>query len=205
MTAGQMFYAFRRDGHAAGQVLADPKLPMWYSADFNVSPLCSVYGQGDKRQCRVTGEIFIEGSARTADMAEEFCRRHEKHENKTMTIYGDQSGANRDTRANSTDYEIMTTVFQAKGWTVSLKRNYKNPDMVESVESVNALLEKARFLIDSRCKKTIADLEQVSWKPGTRIPDKSNPALTHCADALRYHVHMEFPRPSHRATVSDVL
>ncbi len=205
MTSGQAYHAFRRDQHAIGRFATDPRLPMWYSADFNVSPLCAVYGQGDKRVCRVQGEIYIEGSARTADTIEEFCRRHEAHEQKSVTIYGDQSGANRDTRSNTTDYQIIEEVFRAKGWATLLKRNYKNPDLVESIEAVNAAFEHRRLEIDATCKRTVGDLEQVAWQQGTRILDKSNAQLTHCSDALRYHVHMEYPMPSRRATVANFL
>lgn len=198
LTSGQAYYGFRRDRHVV-KVPLDPLQPMFYTADFNVSPLCAVYGQNDKRTVRVTGEIFLQGSGRTADAVEEFCRRHVKHLHRHITVYGDQSGANRDTRSGTTDYAIIEEVLKAHGWSVLVRRNYQNPSLVESIEAVNARLEHGGILIDHSAKRTVTDLEQVAWEEGTRILDKSNPGLTHCSDALRYMVAMEYPLPIRKA------
>lgn len=204
LTSGQMFYAFNR-ANIVKPTPTDPRLPLWFSMDFNVSPLCAGYGHADSRMARMTGEVHILGSGRTADAVEEFCRRHEKHQARQVTVYGDQSGANRDTRSNTTDYSIIEEVLRKHQFTVTVRRNYKNPPMVESVEAVNAVLEHQRLQIDPSCKHTIQDLEQVAWKPGTRVPDKSNADLTHHADLVRYFVQEEYPLPGRRATTSDVL
>ncbi len=204
LTSGQMFYAFSRAENVA-PCPSDPKQPLFYTMDFNVSPLCAAYGHWDKRSARVTGEIHIEGSGRTADAVEEFCRRHAAHQNRQVSVYGDQSGANRDTRSNTTDYQIISDILKKHQFDVTVKRNYKNPPMVESVESVNGALEHRRLILDPSCTRTIKDLEQVAWKPGTRIPDKSNPALTHQADGIRYFIQEEFPPPGRKAQVANWL
>lgn len=203
LTAGQAYYAFRRD-HVR-PVAIDPQAPMWYAMDFNVSPLCAVYGQGGDRACGVAGEVFIQGSGRTADAVDEFCRRFAAHPTKRVTVYGDQSGGNRDTRHDGTDYSIIEARFRAAGWAPTIQRNYRNPALVESVEAVNAVLEHGRVSIDPSATHLIADLEQVAWQEGTRILDKSNDQLTHCSDAFRYYVFMAHPLPSRRATTANWL
>ncbi len=203
LAAGQAYYAFMRDQHVK-PVLPDPKRALFYTMDWNVSPLCACYGYGDKLSASVLGEIYIAGSGRTADAADEFVRRNAEHKNKVVTIYGDMSGANRDTRSSTTDYDILRDVFTKAGWQVEIRRNYQNPSLIESVETVNNCLEKQRVVCDISCKHLIADLEQVAWKEGTRILDKSNADLTHVSDALRYYLHKEFST-SQKASVSDIL
>ncbi len=203
MLAGQAFFAFNRQKHVA-KVELDPNRPLFYTQDFNVSPLASVYGQGDKIRSNVAGEIYIVGSARTADAAEEFCRRMIAHKCKQVVIYGDMSGANQSTRSDATDYTILRDVMTKAGWAVDIRRNYQNPPLIESVEAVNAHLEHGRGTIDPSCKHLIQDLEQISWKEGTRILDKSSADLTHAGDAYRYYIFREHS-VSQKASSSDIL
>ncbi len=203
MAAGQAYYAFNRDKHIS-PVSVKLDQPMFYAMDWNVSPLCACYGQGDKLKAGVLGEIYIVGSGRTADAADEFVRRTQGHQNKRVIIYGDMSGANRDTRSNTTDYDILQSVFQKAGWATEIRRNFANPSLIDSVETVNNCLEKGNLSIDPSCKKLVADLEQVCWQEGSRVLDKKNADLTHVSDALRYYLHKEFSA-SQRATTSNIL
>jgi hypothetical protein len=203
LTAGQAYHAFRRDPHVAA-VTVNPRLPLWYAMDFNVSPLCACYGQHDSRGSMVAGEVFIQGSGRTADAAEEFTRRNARHENKSVVVFGDMSGAARSTRSDQTDYDVIAATMAKAGWSVEIRRNYVNPPLVASVEAVNAHLEKGRGRIDPSCKVLIRDLEQVAWEEGTRVIAKGNADLTHMSDAYRYFVFREFDT-SQRAGWSNAL
>ncbi len=203
LTAGQAYYAFKRDKNVQ-TVQVDPLKEMFYSMDWNVSPLCAIYGQHDKLSAKVAGEIYIQGSGRTADAAEEFSRRFSSHKNRRVTIYGDMSGANRDTRNDSTDYDILQRVLTSAGWAVEIRRNYSNPPFIESVEAVNASFEHNRCVIDPTCKRLIIDLEQVAWQTGTKVLDKSNKELTHLSDAARYFLFKEFS-PKQKASTSDIF
>lgn len=203
LVAGQAYYAFRRDQHVKPCPI-EPGQPLWFAMDWNVSPLCACYGQHDKVRSRVCGEIYIQGSGRTADAADEFVRRMAAHQHKRVVVYGDMSGANRDTRGDSTDYDILERVFRAAGWAVEIRRNYTNPPFLQSVEAVNAHLEKGLGLVDPSCKRLITDLEQVAWKEGARVLDKSNADLTHVSDAYRYFIHKELCA-AQAASVSNIL
>ena len=197
MTAGQAYYGFKRD-------LVKPcdyhsELPLRYSMDFNVSPLCAVLGQcwdDEKRlpQIRIIDEIKIEGSARTRDAVQEAVRRlGDRITRKEVWVYGDTSGGNRDTRSSDTDYGIIQAEFQAAGWRVTNRRNYGNPPLTDSVECCNGQMEHGRIQFSPRCVNLLRDLEKVSWQTGTRILDKSDPSLTHVSDAFRYFIAREWP------------
>ncbi len=203
LTAGQAYYAFSRAKHV-GPTVIDPVRQVFYAMDWNVSPLCAVYGMHDKVKAAFCGEIYIQGSGRTSDAAEEFCRRLVNHQNKHVVIYGDMSGANRDTRNDSTDYDILERVFKAAGWRVEIRRNFSNPPFIESVEAVNASFEHGKVTVDPSCKRLITDLEQVAWQSGTKVLDKSNKELTHLSDAARYFLFKEFSARQ-QASTSNVL
>ncbi len=203
LTAGQAFFAFNRAKHVA-PVKLNPALGMWYAVDFNVSPLCSTYGQSDKIRSWTSGEVYISGSGRTVDAVEEFIRRHKEHPVKQVIVFGDQSGANRDTRNDFTDYDVIQKAFRAAGWTADIRRNFKNPPIVESIEAVNAHLEHGHATIDPSCKHLIADLEQCCWEEGTRVLDKSNSERTHLVDSFRYMVYKEF-NAAQKASSSSIL
>ncbi len=203
LTAGQAYYAFNRAKHVTA-ISVDPLQPLFYSMDWNVSPLCAVYGMFDKSSAQFAGEVYIQGSGRTSDAAEEFNRRFTEHKNRQLIIYGDMSGANRDTRNDSTDYDILERVFKAAGWAVEIRRNYSNPPFIESVEAVNASFEHNKVTVDPSCKRLITDLEQVAWQSGTKVLDKSNKELTHMSDAARYFLFKEFSARQ-KAGTSDIL
>lgn len=193
LTSGQAYHAFRRDDHVR-KVVVDPERPLWFSMDFNVAPLCACYGQRTTTGSTVAGEVFIQGSGRTADAAEEFARRFPPatQRNRSVVLYGDMSGAARSTRSDQTDYDVLQRVLTAAGFSVELRRNYHNPALVASVEAVNAHLEHRRTIIDPSARALIKDLEQVAWEERTRVIAKGNVDLTHMSDAYRYFVFREF-------------
>jgi len=51
---------------------------------------------------------------------------------------------------------------------------------------------EAQLFIDPKCQELIADLEQVSYKPGSSEIDKErDPRRTHLSDALGYLIWQE--------------
>jgi hypothetical protein len=57
--------------------------------------------------------------------------------------------------------------------------------VVDRINNINRLFREDRIIIDSSCKKLIADLEKVSWKDGA-LDKKTDPMITHISDALGY-------------------
>src|ERR1035437_7518986 len=76
LTTGRVF-EFERDRNCSQVLRYNPKKPLIYSMDFNVSPLCAVVCQVDdrSRSVLVLDEIFIPDEGQTREACREFARR----------------------------------------------------------------------------------------------------------------------------------
>jgi hypothetical protein len=68
-----------------------------------------------------------------------------------------------------------------------------NPPVLTRVNKVNALLTNAlgevRLEIDARCEELVKDFDEVMFKPGSGIVDKTRDLQrTHVSDALGYAI-----------------
>ena len=70
-----------------------------------------------------------------------------------------------------------------------------NPPVLDRINAVNSMLCNAvgerNLLIDPTCKKMRECLIKMSYKEGTRVPDKDN-IYDHMSDALGYAVYQNF-------------
>src|ERR1019366_9948225 len=73
LTAGLIYYAFDRVENIRVMEF-NPRLPLFWSLDFNVNPMCSVIGQRDGNRIRVLDEIVLANS-NTGAACDEFLRR----------------------------------------------------------------------------------------------------------------------------------
>lgn len=211
LAEGQAYAEFDRNKHIGEDYEYNSELPLIHTWDFNLNPLCSVIIQIDPKTGVVwcIDEIHIEKSARTRDATSEFIRRYGKHRGQ-VKVYGDRNGLNRHTASDSTDFTVIESEYlPVFGLNLSMEINYSsNYDVSDSVQDVNNLLENSRGQIRLRlrpeCEFTIRDLEQVTYKPGSRSLDKGDThdggaTLTHHTDALRYYVSFEHPARSNVA------
>ena len=172
-----------------------PALPLLWALDFNVNPMCSVVAQRLQGELLVLDEIVIERSS-TLEACEEFRARYGNWR-AGIQIYGDASGNNRRT-TGTTDFEIIKRFWAEQGMkNVTYRLARANPSVASRVQLVNAMLKNAageqRLSIDPKCTELIADLVEVSYKPGTTIIDKtSDPKRTHLSDALGYLLWQEW-------------
>lgn len=172
-----------------------PELPLLWALDFNVNPMCSVVAQRVNGGLSVLDEIVIERSS-TLEACEEFRSRYGNWR-AGIQIYGDASGNNRRT-TGATDFEIIKRFWAEQGVkNISYRVARANPSVASRVQLVNAMLKNAageqRLSIDPKCAELIADLVEVSYKPGATIIDKtSDPKRTHLSDALGYLVWQEW-------------
>ena len=117
-----------------------------------------------------------------------------------VAIYGDPSGNQRRTSAQSNDWDIVRMELR-KGFGRILDRVTRSaPPIVDSVNSVNARMLNAagavRFAINSTAApQTLRDLESVAWNEDKdhRDIDKADAKRTHWSDALRYSSHERHP------------
>ena len=205
--AGQAYWAFTRAVNVS-EAAYDPALPLWWSWDFNVDPMCSVVCQVQQPappqfhgepprplQIRVMDELVIRSSS-TQEVLEEFVRRWGEHR-AGLVIYGDPAGRARHSVSTKSDWQIIREFFQTRGMRAEFRVHAAAPAVKDRVQAVNAKLANAAgeraIRIAPKCRELIADLERVTWKPGTGQMDKSDPLRTHTSDALGYLVWAEWP------------
>ncbi len=193
VSAGRVYDGFERNRNLK-QMKVDPALPLLWALDFNVDPMCSVIAQIAKGEVRILDEIVL-SRASTVEACEEFRSRYPYHP-ETLVIYGDATGARLQT-SGTTDYRMVREFLIGAGYKrFEFRVPTVNPSVRERVGLVNAMLYSAagetELYLDPRCKETILDLEEVSYKPDSMTIDKErDPKRTHLSDALGYLVWKE--------------
>lgn len=202
---GRAYYAFERSGNVL-ECRYQSGVPLIWSVDFNVNPMCSVIAQRVKDTIYILDEIVLRDSNTPAACEAFFDRTQHLWERQPVTvhIYGDATGDSRNTAASRTDWKIIRDFFDRRKavMAASIHVGSSNPPVKDRINCVNARLcnslQERRLLIDPRCRQLIRDLEQVAWKTdanGNSLVelDKSDPMRTHASDALGYYVASEFP------------
>jgi hypothetical protein len=191
-------------------VTYDPQLDLVLALDFNVSPGSAVVIQeqpltpwdspnADPRMhTAVVGEIHIADDSTTRLVCERFAARYAGHK-RAVLVYGDTSGNDRHTSAESNDYAQVLQLLRRSFPDVRLRVPRSKPPIIDSVNSVNTRMQSAdgtvRFAISPKAApQTLLDIEGVTWEEGPdRDIDKSNDKRTHWLDALRYYIHEAHP------------
>jgi Terminase large subunit, T4likevirus-type, N-terminal len=202
---GRAYYGFERSGNVL-ECRYHPGMPLIWSVDFNVNPMCSILAQRVQETVYVLDEIVLPNS-NTPAACEAFLHRTQplwETEPITVRVYGDATGDNRNTAASRTDWKIIRDLLNAKKPALNalIRVGSSNPPVKDRINCVNARLcnslRERRLLIDPRCRQLIRDFEQVAWKTdanGNPLVElnKSDPMRTHTSDALGYYVASEFP------------
>jgi len=194
---GRVYHAFSRDSNVTNVPLI-PGLPLLVGMDFNVNPMCAVVAQKAGEQCHVSAEIVLPNS-NTFEMMDELVRRYPAQKG---VVHPDPSGAARKTSSavGQTDHAII----RQAGWQVYMLKPHQ---VVDRINAVNAMFHNAngerRLLIDHKCKNLIRALDGLSFKEGTKIPDKSL-GFNHITDALGYLTMGVFPMIRNEVSVSSV-
>jgi hypothetical protein len=199
-------------------VMYDPNLPIYWSLDFNITPMCSVIAQipeDDRVSQIITGHRnrkihILDEIGLLESGTEAACREFERRVLKSyyagtpliVYVYGDSTAARRDTRGNESDWQIIKRYFRNHAKIRLVVKTKKNPAVKSRISAVNAMLRSAAgshsAFIHPRCTELRKDFEQVCWKMdmhGNTIPDldDSDPMRTHLSDAFGYLVWGEFP------------
>lgn len=201
---GAVYYTFNRlqnAGDLAFKVTQyNPNQPLGLCCDFNVDPMAWVLVQfGFNSQTRlkevyVIDEIFLKNS-NTIEACNEFKARYPNHEN-GIVLYGDATGRSRHTASNVTNWMIIESELARYGITKRVPT--KNPAERDRINAVNGIICNSKdirrtFVNPEKCKNTIRDFEQVSYKEGSTQIDKTKDLrLTHISDAYGYMAETEF-------------
>jgi hypothetical protein len=184
-----VYSSFDRASHLTDDLEPLRNLPLCWSLDFNVDPMCSVIAQIDNCTVYVVDEICLH-RATTQDACAEFINRYSSHD-PGIWIFGDASGKARQT-TGYTDYEVIDDYFKANSTLVlTFKVPKANPPVKDRINVTNRQLKNASgasgVLIHKKCLELIQDLEQVSFKANTFEIDKDRDRMrTHMSDAFGY-------------------
>lgn len=223
--AGRIYHAFNRKVNMDPTVLDISEMggaELIVGMDFNVTPMTAVLGYRAADELHIFDEIEIANS-NTQEMGAEIARRYgtrgltpdENRERdqiarlndtvgvaarrRDIRICPDPSGKARKTSAvvGETDFSIL------RGFGFTIDAPSSAPAVVDRINTVNTALCDAsgryRTKIHPRCKKTIKGLDGMTYKPGTKQPDKES-GLDHITDALGYLVCQEFGVAGTRAS-----
>ena len=191
ITQGRVYESFDRDRNIA-TAERDPRRQLYWSLDFNVSPLCSVLAQEFDGGIRVLDEICLE-NATIADAVEALSSRIDRAP-AGLVITGDASGRQRSVTALGDTYAELRKHLTAYGFhNVTFRVPMSNPAVLKRVKLVNAFLLSAsgevRLTAAPQCRELIKDFEEVVFKPNEGVIDKAKDAKrTHISDALGYLV-----------------
>lgn len=212
--SGQVYYAFDRRENVKS-LEWDPLYPICWTLDFNVDPMCSLIAQVIDTTTRsetlighrslrvnVLDELYLMNS-NTPAACQEFANRTERflapQRRLSVALYGDAAGSARQTASAgaASDWEVIRRFFAGQAsYAPSYRYKAADPRVRDRVAAVNGAccnsVGDRRLFIDPRCKRTIRDFEQVSWKEGTTLIDKDSDAnLTHLSDAVGYLIDTE--------------
>jgi phage terminase large subunit-like protein len=199
LTGARAYPAFDRAVHVRPAPPVTPYLPLLWSWDFNVEPLCSVVAQKIDGTYHVRRELVLEQGS-IAEMCERFREAFPRHESEVW-VYGDASGRGRPAQTGQSDYTVILQTMKTYPVPLRLKVPEANPLVSMRVNAVNRLLRdehgQVRVQIDSSCHELITDLEQV-LRDGQKIKKtgrRSDPYFrrTHASDALSYCLAFDAP------------
>lgn len=182
---GRVYYAFT--GQNVAEVDDPGECDLLVGMDFNVDPMSACVGYRSGDQLHVFAEIEIPDVG-----TEEMCQTiKSRWPERSVVVYPDPAGKQRRTSApvGQTDLSIL----RAHGFQVNAPS--AAPPVVDRINEVNALAVDGdgnrKLFIHPRCRKLVAGLEKLTYRPGTSLILKGK--FDHMTDALGYLIHQEFP------------
>jgi hypothetical protein len=201
LSSGKIFYNFSRILHLRN-LLYNDRLPVLFSCDFNVNPMCWSIWQQHGRELWCIDQVKVEGRADTETTTKELIRRY--YSANQFVCFGDASGQSGSTKSRFTDYEIIQDVFKTSGKSLEMQIPNGNPSVRDSANAVNAKMLNVRgevsiYFDKERTKDVYLSTEVTSYKTGTLEKDDkmdrdpNSVAKTHFSDTVRYIVYRLFP------------
>jgi Terminase large subunit, T4likevirus-type, N-terminal len=198
-SGNSVFHQFKRDVHVFDvDVVLNDGEPILVSIDFNVAVMAAT-AWVDRGGKLYAIRDFI-GSANTGELCSII---KNTFQGRKIIVFPDSTGAARKTSSNvgQTDH----TIIKSHGFSICARS--VNPPVVDSVNSVNAMLMNAldepRMFFHKSCVHTIKSMERTVWVDGSdsALIDKTA-GDEHHSDGVRYIVQYLYPlRSSQRSTV----
>ena len=192
-----LYWAFGTENIELVSPAITEKEVLHVGCDFNTSPISAVVciQRGDHGHIVDEIEIF---NSNTNELVAELRNRYPKN---PITVYPDASGARRQTSSQGISDHI---ILQNAGFRVVTGR--VNPPVMDRISAVNSRLLNSnnlrRLFINKKCRRMIESLTKMSYKPGTRVPDKDS-GYDHLSDALGYLIWGLWPIKPERTTTDQ--
>lgn len=177
----------------------EPSLPLGWSLDFNINPMCSGIIQHHKGEVRVIDELTLPDTKTDVACTAFLERAAANHWNLTnLCIYGDATGSARDTTSGLSDWAIIRN--RLKNLSPRIKVPAANPGIKDTVNAVNGRLLNAagevNLVIHPQCTELIKGLRSAIWP--------SDLEEWHALAWLRYFTHWEYPIRIERASGGQI-
>jgi hypothetical protein len=193
LAGGLCFPSFARAIHVSPGAVYDAALPLCWSLDFNVNPMCSGLlqrGPDPARAFRVIHEFTLADSSTEAacEAFLEWCEAHGVPSGGSgVRVYGDPTGNARDSTSAQSDWAIVRQRLHNLEPSIRVARSpWPVKDTVNAVRArlMNAS-GQAGMVIHPSCKRLIRDLEEALWP--SDLMDQ------HALAWLRYFAVWEYP------------
>lgn len=203
--AGGIFHSFDREYHVR-PCQYRPNDVILVGSDFNVDPMCWIF-------CHLRGdilEVFDEFHIRNTNTPETLAKMFERYGNHKggWQMYGDASARGRHTSAYLSDFNHIANNLQLQTMGRGMFYLSSNPPMADRFASTNARICSGdgamRIFIDPRCIYLILDLENRTFKPGTREPADIGDQ-GHMTDSLGYICYYKWPLKLQRPFDNDTI
>ncbi len=196
----------------------DPNIPVCWSHDFNIDPLCSVLFQW--RRVRLAGyqtdvmyvldEMRIQ-SAIIDDAVKAFvehpaARIARRLGSEGLILYGDPAGNQGNRQTGESDWAALKNGLAREGFSGTARVPDAAPRRRDRFNAANAKFENARgeigVIIHEKCKFLARDFDRTYYKPGTSDPliIKPEPGqpydsakmISHLGDGFSYPIEFEY-------------
>ena len=179
LTAGRVYSVFDRGRHLKANSGGNTEgLPIVAGIDFNVDYMSAEIAIKGPTWLHFFDEIRL-SNANTFELAEAL-----KVKYPGIAVYPDPTGKARKSSSSRSDHDIL----RQAGFSVYAHKG--SPPVRERVNAVNRMLLNDNLTMDN-CPHLVVDMERNIWKSGDI--DKSQPELTHAADALGYMIEYLYP------------
>jgi Terminase large subunit, T4likevirus-type, N-terminal len=189
LAGGRAFPDFSQDLHVKS-VDYDPKLPICWSLDFNINPMCSGVLQHHDGKIVVLEELVLPDTKTDVAVTAFLDRAAERGWNlEKMQIYGDSTGNCRDSTSGLSDWIIVKNRLAHLSPKFCVPR--ANPAIKETINAINAKLKSAdetvSLQVNPKCHQLINDFRNALWPSPNLLHDE------HSLAWLRYFVQREYP------------
>lgn len=197
---GQIFYAYSEEINGNLSTIAeyDRNDVIGVGSDFNVSPMSWVLFHVKDGKMYVFDEVYRMNTNTVATL-DYLYQKYGGHRSK-WAFFGDASSKNRHSSTDTTDFLHIQNDkrFYTNGEPHGVHYPAKNPPVEERFAAANAKLCNANgvrsVFINPRCKYLREDLQQRSYKAGTReVDDPPGGLVGHMTDAFSYPIHKLWP------------